>query len=120
MVGVNVTGAIYCEAANCEVSDVSLMNPTVTNSPLFYYDSSAINAIVKDVTIIQQTALPTGQVGLQFATAPAFGSGIVTSTAGAAWTAARPTTSLAATPGPRWGQQDLCCLNQAFSYQRVT
>jgi hypothetical protein len=87
MVGVNVTGAIYCEAANCEVSDVSLMNPTVTNSPLFYYDSSAINAIVKDVIIIQQTALPTGQVGLQFATAPAFGSGIVTSTAGAAWTA---------------------------------
>jgi hypothetical protein len=87
MVGVGVPAAIYCDAANCEVSDVTLMNPTAT-SQLFYFDTGATYAVVRDITLIQQTSIPGGQVGLYFAEPPAFVGDIATNVAGAAWTSA--------------------------------
>jgi hypothetical protein len=86
--GVGVQSGLYCNAANISVSDVTLMNPTLTGAALLDFDTAATYAVVRGVTLIQQTALPSGQIGLSFAEAPAFVGDIITNTAGAAWTAA--------------------------------
>lgn len=103
MIGVNVTGALYCAAANLELSDVSLLNPTLTGGQLFYMDTGSTGLVVRGVTVNQATAIPSGQLGFTFASPPAFASDIVFDVAGAPWTQAAAYTFSGGTTGSVFG-----------------
>jgi hypothetical protein len=72
LVGVNVTGALYCNAPDCELDDVTLINPTGTNTQLVWFDNGSTNPILRGMRVHQDTAIPTGQIAAYFYSAPLF------------------------------------------------
>jgi hypothetical protein len=85
-VGVVAIGYISC--ADVTVEGVTNLNPTGTEIQL-YYANGATDGSLRNFEVTQQTAIPAGQIGVRFNSAPAFVDNIVGKCDGTAWTAAQ-------------------------------
>jgi hypothetical protein len=71
LIGIGIKGGLYSSAPNLEVIDVTMINPT-TAGQVLWFDAGATNAVLRGALIHQDSAIPAGQNGVYFNSAPRY------------------------------------------------
>lgn len=98
VLGVGPQNVLYINAPDVAVSKVTVENP-VDGSTQVWFDTGALRGSLDGYDIFQSSAVPAGQVGVRFETAPARATNIAGRSAGTAWTAAQLTVFAGGTVG---------------------
>ena len=92
----------YINVADVELNDVSVLNPTTTGV-VTMFDTSAVRPVVRNYNLLQDTAIPAGEVGLRFNAVPRFVDGVMIACNGTDFTTANGIVYNAGTTGATIG-----------------